>query len=67
MLAWNNRDQAVDIVILHDMNQDYKIILQGALVVTQMQAMKKEYQLGLENYLMRKKNLISTSNRLRTR
>lgn len=62
MQAWNSQDQAGDSAILHDMNQDHNMVLWESLVVTQTQE-KKEYQLGLKQYSMHKKNAISISNR----
>ena len=63
MRARNSRVQASDSMIPHDANQDHEIVLQEALVATQMQAKKEEYQLGLKHYSMHKKNPISASNR----
>ena len=67
MQAQNSRNEAGDSAILHDVNQDHEMVLWEALVVTQTQAKKKEYQLGLKQYSMHKKNAISTSNRSSTR
>ena len=60
-------EQAVDIATLYDVNQDHEIVLREALVVNQTQAMKKEYQLGLKKYSMRKKNPRRASNLSSTR
>lgn len=60
-------EQAVDIATLYDVNQDHEIVLREALVVNQMQAMKKEYQLGLKKYSMHKKNPRRASNLSSTR
>ena len=67
MQARNSRVQATDSVTPHDVNQDHEIVLQEALVATQTQAKKKEYQLGLKHCEMHKKNPISASNRSSTR
>ena len=47
MQARHSPFQASDSVIPHDVNQDHEIVLREALVATQTQAKKKEYQLGL--------------------
>ena len=49
MQARNSRVQATDSVTPHDVNQDHEIVLRAALVATQTQAKKKEYQLGLKH------------------